>query len=287
MSADAFAPYTLAADLLEVRRVYTAFFAQLRPSDWSRPTEARRQGWTLQETVIHLEAVLVAYQQMVADTLAGRPARIPGLEKRTDLPAWNQQAITLGKQLSMDAVCESLLRRLHDFARCAASLTPAECHKTMVATFINGSPSVAELIGGQIVHTGLVHAAQVANGAGLPPLWRQFDAPMMQRQLMRLFRLMAFFYWPERGGKLRATMEFQIGGASGGVWHVVLAPEGGQSYTGPAQRATATMRFRDADAACRIFMMQRPLLPALFSGDMRVRGDLRLARRFAWLVTPT
>lgn len=284
---DALAPYTLAADLLEQRRIYRAFFEGLSDQDWLRPTERRARAWTLRETVAHLDAVLAAYGLMVDAALAGAPANLPGATRREDLSPWNRREIDARAGLPIAELCGSLLDGLQTLARRAAALSPGEAQRRVQTPFFNAPMSAAELIGAQVVHMGLAHAAQVANGARHAPLWRALGPGARKRMLSRFFCLAGFLYWQERGGDLRATLAFAVDGPGGGVWHVVVGPEGGRTHTGPPERADLTFGFCDTETAFQSFTFQNNLLRELLGGRVRLRGSLRLAARFPELFLPT
>jgi Mycothiol maleylpyruvate isomerase N-terminal domain len=283
----AFAPYTLATDLVRLRQLYADFFSRLTTADWQRRTERRKHGWTLREVVAHLDAIAQAYQHVIAAALTTQPIRLPGLTRRTDLRAWNRREIDSRMQLPIDTVCSSLLATLHEAARCAASLTPAELSARIVTPIYHGAMTVAELFGGQLAHAGLVHAAQVANGARVAPLWIHYTPGLMQRQITRFIHIMGYAYWPERGGALQTAINFVVAGPGGGRWHVALAPDGGRGGEGIAERATLALWFRTADIACRAFTFQLDPLGALLGRHVRVRGDLRLGLQFPRLFMPT
>ncbi len=146
---------------------------------------------------------------------------------------------------------------------------------------------MAQLFGGQVTHPGIVHAAQVTNAAGMRPLWIHFAPEMMQRQLTRLFHTMALSYWPERGDASQTTINFIIGGASGGNWHLIMSPDGCTAGQGRIKRPTLTMWFRNSDALCRVFTLQMSPLRAILTGQVFGWGDLRLEFRLEHLFSPT
>src|ERR671925_1672961 len=109
---NAFDPQVLAADLLEVKRIYAAFFAARSLADWARHTEPHAKGWTLRETVAHLDSVGQAYLEAAEATLAGKPCHIPGILQRTELPAWNQREIEMRAPQPIADICNSFLDTL-------------------------------------------------------------------------------------------------------------------------------------------------------------------------------
>ncbi len=284
---DAFDPQTLATDLIEVRRIFDRFFAARSPADWERRTERSGRGWTLRETVAHLDSIGQTYHQSIQAALAGHAYPIPGLVKRTDLPTWNQRQIEARAHLPMTMICDSFLHTLQQAADCAAHLSLTASARTIPLPIYGRPLAVAELLGGQAAHPGIVHAAQVANGASVAPLWVQFTPELMQRQITRFFRMMSLSYWPERGGNLRTTITLIAAGQGGGKWQITLAPEGSSVATEPIPRSTLRVWFRNTDVLCRAFTLQLSPLRALLTAQALAWGDLRLGFRLESLFSPT
>ena len=282
----AFDPQEIATDVLEVKRIFAEFFAARSPADWQRHTESRGRGWTLRETVAHLDAVSLVYLQAVEATLAGQPCVVPGLLQRTDLPTWNQREIQARALRPITEVCSSFLNTLQQASERAAGLSPSVMSQKALFPFYHRPISVGELLGGQAAHPGLVHGAQVANGAQVSPLWVHYTPAMLQRQITRLFHLMSLAYWPERGGKLRATVNFIAAGPGGGSWYVRLAPTGSEVGLGTARRPTLTIWFRNADALCRTFTQQVSPIGVLLRAQAFAWGNLLLGLRMPWLFNP-
>lgn len=284
---DPFAPATLAADLLELRTVYAYFLDGLRAEDWQRRTGSRAKDWTVGETLAHLDAALACYRSAVEAVLAGRPAEVPGASRREDLSRWNQAAITARSGLRPTELCAQLLKGMDDLARVAGAMSVEESWRTAMLPFFNTPMRACDMIGSQLVHSGIVHAAQIVHGTRSAPLWRTLRPTTLQRLLTHFFRVSGSIYWPERGGNLRATIAFVIGGPHGGAWHVEIGPAGGIGLTGPVERADLTFWLRNPDSACRIFTFDLDLPRALLGRHLRLNGDLGLAARFPVLFTPT
>jgi len=283
---NAFDPQVLAADLLEVKRIYAAFFAARSPADWPRHTEPHARGWTLRETLAHLDSIGQAYLQAAEATLAGQPCHIPGMLQRNDLPAWNQSQIEARAPRSITNICDSFLNTLQQAADSAARLSPAVLDQKTVFPAYHRPISLGELFAGQAAHPGLVHAAQVARGAGVAPLWVQYSPALLHRQLTRFFHFMSLSYWPERGGNLRAAITISATGEGGGTWSLTLAPEGSAVEEGPLQRPSLRIWFRNADSLCRAVTFQVSPLRALLTAQAFAWGDLRLGFRLTWLFNP-
>ena len=282
----AFDPQVLAADLLEVKRIYAAFFADRTLTDWSRYTEPHARGWTLRETLAHLDSIGQAYLQAAEASLAGRPCYIPGLLQGIDLPAWNQRQIEAQAPRHITDLWNSFLHTLQHAADLVAPLSSAVLDQKTVFPAYHRPISLGELFAGQAAHPGLVHAAQVARGAGVAPLWVQYPAALLQRQITRFFHFMSLSYWPERGGSLRAAITMSAAGEAGGIWTLTLAPEGSAVEAAPLPQPSLRIWFRDADSLCRAITFQMSPLRALLTAQAFAWGDLRLGFRLAWLFNP-
>lgn len=283
---NAFDPNVIAADVVEVKRIYTAFFAARSSADWQRYTEPHGRGWTLHETIAHLDAVGQAYLQAAEAKLAGQPCHIPGLLERTDLPAWNQRQIEERASRHITDICDSFLNTLQRAADSVVHLSLTVLNQKTPFPVYHRPISVGELFAGQAAHPGLVHAAQVARGAGVDPLWVQYSPELLHRQLTRFFHFMSLSYWPERGGNLRATITLSAAGEAGGSWSLILAPEGSAVEEEPLQRPSLRLWFRSADALCRALTLQVSPLRALLIAQTFAWGKLWLGFRLPWLFNP-
>lgn len=278
-------PQILAADLLAVRGMFATFFAARSPADWHRPTEPAGRGWTLGETVAHLDAVGQAYLQTVEAALAGRPYAL-GLRERTDLPTWNQREIQARASQPITAVCAAFLATLQQASVYAARLPLTALTQKIAFPAYQRPISLGELFAGLAAHPGLVHAAQVARGAGVAPLWVQYPPALLHRQITRFFHLMALSYWPERGGVLHAALTLNAAGPGGGSWHLTLSPAGCGVGEGPYPRPRLRLWFRNADVLCRVMTLQVSPVRALLNAQAFAWGDLGLGLRLAWLFNP-
>jgi hypothetical protein len=119
-------------------------------------------------------------------------------------------------------------------------------------------------------------------------LWTDYSPDLMRRQLTRFFcGLLSPCYWPERGGDLRATINWWVPGAGGGRWHVLINPQGGDAGEGWAKAETVTIWARNANALCRLFTLQVSPLRAALTGTMLAWGNVPLAFRLLRLFRPT
>jgi hypothetical protein len=130
-----------------------------------------------------------------------------------------------------------------------------------------------------VMHAGLVHTAQVAEPAGVPPLWTKLPTDVRHRQIGRVMRAFSILYRHDIGDPLRASLHFRVDGPGGGDWHVEVAPEATASGEGAPDAPRLRLRFRSTDEFCRMPTVRLNLPLALLTGRLRVRGDLRLLRR--------
>jgi hypothetical protein len=129
------------------------------------------------------------------------------------------------------------------------------------------------------MHAGLVHTAQVAEPAGIAPLWTKLPPDVRHRQIGRAMRAFSLLYRHDIGDPLRASLRFRVDGRGGGDWHVDVGPEGTTSGEGAPAAARLTLRFRTTDEFCRMLTVRLNLPLALFTRRLRLWGDLRLFRR--------
>ncbi len=284
MRHEAFVPHHLAADIHTVHDLFVQFFETLSPTHWQRPTETN--GWTLAETIAHLDATAECYQQTIEAILNRIPFDFAsrGLRRRGDLPAWNEAQIALRAQRPFSVVCASFLATLQTAAASAAQRHPAELEQTHPFPAYNRAITLAELYGGQAAHPGLVHAAQVAKGAGVPPLWRQYDPDLLKRQLTRVLHLAALSYWPERGN-LETIINFIVPRQAS--WHLCLSPQGCELGDGRGKRPSLTIWFRNLDTLCRVLTLQIGPLRAALTGQVLGWGNVPLIFRLPRLFNPT
>jgi hypothetical protein len=283
----AFDPQTLAADCAQVRRVLADFCAARSPQDWSRKTGSRAKDWTLRQTLAHLVAGAELIWAATEATLQGQPAVFPGITQRSELPALNAREIAAREHIPPSELAGQLLDVLNQCAERCLSLSARELALPISAPFYNRPLTVAEALGWQLAHPGLVHAAQLANGAGVKPLWIHYSPELLQCQMTRFFNVMSHSYWPERGGELRASVNFRVAGPGGGQWHIILAPDGGSANEGAASRPVLTLWFARMDTLCRLMTLQLQPMGALLRGQMLMWGNVRLGLRLSHLFTPT
>lgn len=281
----AFTSYTLAADFLELREILAGSLARIKDEDWARRTDHRPGGWTVRQTLAHLEAVAHTYNSVVLAGLDGRLVSIPNLARRSDLKTANALAIEARAGIPPAQLCQSLLDALSQAAHIAAPLGPEQLGRLVEVPFFGATPTVAELLGASLIHAGIIHGAQIAVRGR--PIWIFFQPGMMRRQLTRFFHAMGLSYWPERGGDLHATLGFRVTGQGGGSWIVRAQPSGGSGKIGVVRTTDASLEFASADLLCRVMTFQTRAWRHVLTRRLRLRGNLRLITRLGKLFTPT
>ncbi|HSL42905.1 MAG TPA: SCP2 sterol-binding domain-containing protein [Anaerolineales bacterium] len=280
---DPFDPQTLANDLCEVHHIYADFFSALNMEDWERPVKGGSKEWNLHETVAHLCALTGAGLESIRYTLCGEHYDFAGLTDRYHFNAYNRHGIDEHLPLPMKELCTEFLSILEETARIARSLQPAQAELTSKMPIYNRPVKIVEAMAIMMFHAGLHHSAQVAEPAGVSPLWKQLSPEIRHRVVGRVMRALSLLYRYDLGGDLRATIVFQIDGPGGGTWHVDVSPEATTSREGNSDHPNLTLHMRKTDIFCHMFTGRLNLPLVLLSGQLKLRGDLRLFPRFGSL----
>lgn len=280
---DPFAPQLLANDLCEVHRIYADFFSHLDMEKWERPIKGGSKEWNLHETVAHLCALTGAGLESIRCTLRGEPYTFTGLDDRYHFNAYNRHGIDEHLPLSMKELCTEFLNILEETACIARNLQPDQVELASEMPIYNRPVKITEAMGIMMFHAGLHHSAQVAEPAGVPPLWKQLSPEIRHRSIERVMRALSLLYRYDLGGDLRTVFVFQIDGAGGGSWHVDVSPEGTSSCEGTTDHPGLVLHMRKTDLFCQMFTGRLNLPVALLTGQLKLRGNLRLFPRFGSL----
>jgi hypothetical protein len=278
-----FDPEMITSDLLAVRRIYNDFFAALTDADWERPVKGKQGEWNLHETVAHLCALNGAGLQSVQARLRDEAYVFEGLDDRYQFNDYNRQGIDEHLNLSKQVLCNELLDILDQSAGIAAGLSPEQAELTADMPIYNRPVTLVEALSIIMFHTGLNHAAQVAEPAGVAPLWQHLTPDVRHRAIGRVMRALSLLYRHDLGGDLRAVLAFQVDGAGGGRWFVDISPGAVVSGEGDVAEPSLRIRFRDTSLLCEMFTGGLNLPLALIAGRLRLRGNLRLFLRFGSL----
>jgi hypothetical protein len=275
----------LADDLLEVRRIYAEFFAAINEADWDKPVKGSPKEWNLHETVAHQCALNGSGLESIKHTLRGEPYTFVGLEERYKFNAFNRKGIDDHLHIPMKELFAEQMGILEEAARIVRGLTPDQAKLTAPMPIYNRPVSIVEALSIINFHSGLVHTAQVADPAGVPPLWTQLSPEVRHRLIGRMMRAFSLLYRLDIGGSLRDTIVFRIDGDGGGEWYVKLSPDAPTSGEGVVENPGLVIHMRDTSVFCRMFTMRLNLPLALLRGEIKLRGDLRLFLRMGDLLS--
>jgi len=278
-----FDPQTLAEDLLEVRRIYTEFFATLNESTWDDPVKGGSKEWTLHETLAHLCALNGAGLESIKQALQGEIYTFYGLETRYKFNAYNRNGIDEHLDIPLKALCTELLDILSESASIARNLQPGQADQTAQLPIYNRPVKIVEALSIIMIHTGLFHTAQLAEPAGQPPLWMQLSPEIRHRTIGRVMRAFSLLYRFDIGGSLRTTIVFRVDGPGGGDWTIDISPEAVTSREGAPEHPGLVIHLRGTEVFCQMLTSRLNLPKSLLSRAMKLRGDLRLFLRMTTL----
>ena len=278
-----FEPNILAEDLREVRRIYADFFSRLTDADWERPVKGSPEEWNLHETAAHLCALNGAGLESIQCALQGEGYVFEGLRDRYGFHDYNLRGIEEHRSLSREDLCAELLEILDQAAEIAGGLLPGQAELTSEMPIYNRPVKIDEALSIILFHSGLTHAAQVAEPAGLPPLWVHLSPEIRHRMVGRVMSALSLLYRPELGGDLQAVIAFGVDGVSGGEWYVQVSPEACRAGMDTASHPNLTIRLRNTDTFCKMFTGRLNPLRALLTRQLRLSGDLRLFLRMGSL----
>jgi hypothetical protein len=274
-----FDPQTLADDLDVVARIYARFFSALDDASWDRPEKRGPHEWTLHESVAHLCALNGDGLESLKRRLHDELYTFRGLEGRYEFNAFNRRGIDEHLALPKKDLCTRLLEILDEATRTSRDLGPLGAGLTAPMPIYNRPITIVEGLSIIMIHTGVFHSAQVAEPAGLPPLWRQLSPEVRNRAIGRTMRAFSLLYRHDIGGSLRTTFVFRVEGPGGGEWYLDVAPEAATSGEGFVAHPGLAIHMRDTDVFCRMLTSRLNLPVSLITGALGLRGDLRLFLR--------
>jgi hypothetical protein len=278
--SDAFIPELLAADLEELQRVLDRFFVRVKESQWDHHTETGNKGWTLRETLAHVTTIAEIFDLAAERTIQGIPFDHPVLNQSEHLIEINRILIAERIGIAPGVLVQMLLDALGRTAQRAHNV-PSEMWDCTVDLRVHNRPMpLAHLMASQLSHAGLVHAAQLPNGIGAPPLWSEYSPDLLCRQLTRFFTQMSYAYRPERANTLRGPVEFIASGSEGGAWHVILGTHGAEPIEGRASKPLFNLRMRSPDVLCRVMTGQLRPIHGVLTGQILPWGNVPLILRF-------
>lgn len=275
-------------DLREFQAMLAAFWEGVLDDVWKLRTGGRDKDWTLHEVLAHLVSIARLFNLAAEAAIQQTPPTpIDGLAKRTDLGEWNLQQIAELSQNAPQVLIEWLLDEFNATAMLAGGLTPEQAEQTVFLPPYGRSGRAIDCIDWQLSHAGVIHAAQITRPLAQSPLWEAYSPGLLHRQVDRFIRHFSVAYWPEYGDGQETVMNFHIGGESGGVWHVIAAPDGGHCGAGGVEHAPINLHFDSPATLFGVFTVQINMGDALSSGRMRVEGDAARALKLMRLFTPS
>jgi hypothetical protein len=278
-----FDPQMMADDLCEVHRIYANFFSGLRMEHWEKPVKGGSKEWNLHETIAHLCALTGAGLESIRHTLHGENYIFDGLTDRYHFNAYNRRGIDEHLPLPMKELCTEFLNILDETAAIARSLRTDQSELASEMPIYNRPVKIVEAMGIMMFHAGLHHSAQVAEPAGVPPLWKQLSPEIRHRVIGRVMRALSLLYRYDLGGDLRTTFVFQIDGPGGGNWVVEVSPQATSSWEGTTDHPGLILHMNKTEMLCNMFTGRFNLPLVLLTGQLKLRGNLRLFPRFGSL----
>ena len=280
---DPFDPQLLANDLCETHRIYVDFFSHLNMDNWEKPVKRGSKEWNQHETVAHLCALTGAGLESIRSTLRGENYIFDGLTDRYHFNAYNRHGIDEHLPLPMKELCTEFLNILEETAYIARNLRPDQAELASEMPIYNRPVKIVEAMAIMMFHAGLHHSAQVAEPAGLPPLWKQLSPEIRHRVIGRVMRALSLLYRCDLGRDLNTVIVFQIDGPGGGSWHVDISPARTTSQEGTTEHPGLILHMRKTDIFCQMFTGRLNLPLVLLTGQLKLRGNLRVFLRFGSL----
>lgn len=282
----AFEASVLSSDIAQLERTLDEFFTGVKPSQWERSTHKGRKALTLRELLAHMAAAAELIDTAMEATVQGRTWTHPMLHSREDLAAWSAAEIQKRQGVSPEVLQETLLDALTRTARRAVCVSPDVLTRSVNLHIYDRPMPLPHLVGAQLAHVGVAHAAEVARAAGASPLWHEYPPDVIQRQITRYLTLAAYGYTPGWLDGAAGALQLSASGEGGGTWVLSLTADGAHAYEGRADRPSCALWARSPDTLCRIMTGDLPLLRAAVTGRMTVYGDRRLVKRLPELIEP-
>jgi hypothetical protein len=269
-------PQILAGDLRRIRQAYATLFATIDPEALERTGRSDRGGWTMREVAAHLGALNGAGIESIRHTLRGEEYRFEGLDDRYHFNAYNRTGIDRALAAGTARTLDRAVTVLDDGERIARNLSPDRAATTAPLPIYNRRVRVDETLSIEALHSGLLHSAQIADPAGMPPLWAGFEEPVQHRLVSRLLLAFSLLYRLDLADGLRDTIAFRVDGAGGGEWYLDLRPDGADWREEPLAHPGLSIRMRSTATLFRMATHRIRMPVALVTGEIRVGGHLRL-----------
>jgi SCP-2 sterol transfer family/DinB superfamily len=253
-------------------------WGKLNDGDW----QGRWPGckWTARDYLAHL----VTNEEMeilptTSHSIAGEAVEIPGLASRLDIDAFNQAGVDSVADLTPAELLERLKAVFQSHIQLLEGLIDEDLKRPAWNAGLRGEPTIADLFSIGFLHLP-VHYQDIRRAIRRSrklPHWMELASPTeVHEALSQAFAIMPTFYWPEKGGDLRATYLFDLEGEGGGQWWVAI--DGGECTSGEGLPPQTDCRFRTRPAYW-MDLQTKELNPlwALLSRRLRLGGKMGLA----------
>jgi hypothetical protein len=253
---------------------------------WGKLDDADWQGrwpgckWTARDYLAHL----VTNEEMeilptTSHSIAGEAVEIPGLASRLDIDAFNQAGVDSVADLTPAELLERLRAVFQSHIQLLEGLIDEDLKRPAWNPGLRGEPTIADLFSIGFLHLP-VHYQDIRRAVRRTrklPHWMDLASPAeVHEALSQAFAIMPTFYWPEKGGDLRATYLFDLEGDGGGQWWVAI--DNGECTSGEGLPPQVDCRFRTRPAYW-IDLQTKQLNPlwGLLSRRLRLGGKMGLA----------
>jgi SCP-2 sterol transfer family len=281
-----FDPLVLAADIRLVATILAEDLARVGEGAWLHRAGHGDDAWTLHDVIGHLATIAEIANRTAAAAL-GEAVDLPaGLPARDGVRDFNRAGVSRTRAQPTIITVDRLVGALERAAIRAESMAPADGPRSIrVPTY--GRPIRAdEALAVQVTHPVVLHGPQFADAARLEQPVEHLGPDVRHRLLERAFQLMTATLDRERAGELKAVIAFEVGGAGGGAWWLSISPDGTLAGRGEVDRPTVSFRLASTSIAFRMLAGRLHVPVAVMGRQVRIGGDIGLARHFASLVDP-
>ncbi|MGQ9571837.1 MAG: SCP2 sterol-binding domain-containing protein [Dehalococcoidia bacterium] len=254
-------------------------FSQLDNDDWQ--CRISKIPWSAKDYLGHL----VTNQEleilpMTSQNIASKPVEIPGLVKRTDLNEFNERCVNSVRDLSPQELLPRFQTAFQAHIDTLKDLSEEDLQRPAYTPSVGRSGTLAHMFSIGFLHLPLHYQdiRRIVRQRRRLPHWMEISPPAeVHEALSQTFDLMPLFYWPERGGSLRATYLFDLEGDGGGQWTLTIAEGQCTSQEGRPAKADAEFHIKPAHW---LDLQTKDLNPlwATLTRRLRIKG-LRLALR--------
>lgn len=253
-------------------------FRQLDEDDWRMGR--RGDKWTARDYLAHLATNQEAeITPVTAQNLAGQEVDIPGLRSRADIDSFNESHVEEVRDVSTEELLDRMQAAFQAHIDMLSGLKDEDLHKPGRNPGLAHPATIGQLFSMGYLHLALhyQHIRCFIRKRRRLPHWMELASPDETHEaLSQSFALMPVFYWPERGGDMRAVYLFDMEGEGGGQWSVQIAE-------GQCSSSEGILDHTDVRFTCRpahwIDLQTKELSPlwALLTRRLRIKGSFGLA----------